>query len=300
VATFRDLARAVAGEVAVGTLAPGDAVEPLRTFARSHGASQATALRAYRELADAGVLETSQRRIGRIAPDGALAAARYLRSDAPFRLAASDDPVLTALVNECRPAIEWAGAPGSGAGLRAIADGLADGAAIHLWHAGGTYNAAYARSVLAEPVLLHLWRRDQGLIVAPGNPRRVAGVRDLGGLRVARRPIGSGARSLLDRLTAAAGILLDASDPEVGTGLDVALAVASGSVDAGLGSRATAAALELAFIPLAAEPVEIATSRTALPGLDALRRLLAEPATRERIAGTPGYDPGEAGTLTAV
>lgn len=294
--TYQDLARAVARDVAAGTLAPGTALEPLRSFARTHHASQATALRAYRELAEAEVIETSERRVGHVAAAGAVAAARYLRTSAPFRLAASDDGMLAELVREVHPAIEWVGDHGSGSVLSAIADGRADGAAVHLWHVAGAYNEPYARGLIAEPVVMHLWRREQGLLLAPGNPRRVGAVRDLAGLRVARRPIGTGARSLLDRMTAAAGIVLDASDPEVTRGLDVAVAVASGSVDAGVGTRHAAESLGLAFVPVAVEPLEIVTSAASLPALEPLRRLLVSEPVRARIGRRAGYDPAGSGT----
>ncbi len=294
-ATYQELARAVAADVASGALAPGAPVEPLRSFARARGASQATALRAYRELAAAGVIETSERRAALVAPDGHLAAARFLSNRTAFRLAASDDPVLTELVEGLRPDIEWVGETGDAAGLRALAEGRADGAAIHLWHASGDFNAPYARGLVQHPVLIHLWRREQGLMLPPGNPRRVAGVRDLGGLRVARRPIGTGTRSLLDRMTAAAGIVLDASDPEVPADLDVALAVASGSVDVGMGGRGAAEALGLVFVPVAVEPLDLVTSKAALPGLDPLRRLLADPSTRTAITRHAGYDARDSG-----
>jgi molybdate-binding protein len=299
VTSWRELARAVATDVAAGTLAPGAPAQPLRRFAQVHAASQATALRAYRELADAGILETAERRVARVAADGPLAAARYLQGAAVFRLASDADPVLADLVDACGPGLERIDVEGSAAALRAVAEGRADGAAISLWHASGAYNAPYARGLVDEPVLVHLWTREQGLLLAPGNPRRVAGGRDLGGLRVARRPIGSGDRSLLDRVTAAAGIVLDASDPEVRAPFDACVAVASGSVDATLGSRAAAEALGLAFVPLAVEPVDIVTTRPALPGLEPLRRLLADAGFRARIAGQPGHDPAEAGVVTS-
>jgi Alpha/beta hydrolase family/PBP superfamily domain len=51
--------------------------------------------------------------------------------------------------------------------------GAADAAALHLLDvASGRWNDALARGALGgEPVVLvHLWRRDQGLVLGPGNP----------------------------------------------------------------------------------------------------------------------------------
>jgi len=138
------------------------------------------------------------------------------------------------------------------------------GATVHLWHVSGAYNAPYARGVVADARLVRLWSREAGLLVAPGNPRRVRRAADLGGLRVARRPVGTGARSLLDRVTGEAGIVLDASDPEVPRNLDIALAVASGTADAGIAARSVADRFGLGFVSLAWEPVDIAVGGEAL------------------------------------
>ena len=163
---------------------------------------------------------------------------------------------------------------------------------MHLWHASGTYNAPYARGVVADARLVRLWSREAGLLVAPGNPRRVRRAADLGGLRVARRPVGTGARSLLDRVTGEAGIVLDASDPEVPRNLDVALAVASGSADAGVAARAVADRFGLGFVPLAREPVDIAVGGAAVGGLDPLLRALRSAAVRTADRGARRLRPG--------
>jgi molybdate-binding protein len=288
--SYGELARAIAEEIAAGAVGEGRELPTLRALARDRGASQATALRAYRELAEAGVIATEERRVGRVAPGGALAAARFLRGGGIFRLAGSDDPALHLLLGEAPASVELIAADGSAAGLAALQSGAADGATVHLWHASGAYNAPYARGVVADARLVRLWSREAGLLVAPGNPRRVRRAADLGGLRVARRPVGTGARSLLDRVTADVGIVLDASDPEVPRSLDVALAVASGSADAGVASRSVADRFGLGFVPLAWEPVDIAVGADALGGLDPLLRALRSAAVRKRIEALGGYD----------
>ena len=194
------------------------------------------------------------------------------------------------MLGETPATVELVVADGSGAGLAALQAGSADGATLHLWHASGAYNAPYARGAVADARLVHLWSRESGLLVAPGNPRRVRRAADLGGLRVARRPVGTGARSLLDRVTGEAGIVLDASDPEVPRNLDVALAVGSGSADAGVASRSVADRFGLGFVSLAWEPVAIAVGGHALGGLDPLLRALRSAAVRKRIEALGGYD----------
>jgi molybdate-binding protein len=269
----------------------------LRTLSRDRGASQATALRAYRELAEAGVITTEERRIGKVAPGGALAAARFLRGGGMFRLAGSDDPAILLLLDEAPAEVALASADGSAAGLAALQRGTADGAVLHLWHVSGAYNAPYARAVVDDARLLRLWNRETGLVVAPHNPRRIRRAADLGGLRVARRPVGTGARSLLDRVTGDAGIVLDASDPEVPRNLDVALAVASGSADAGVAPRALAERFGLGFVPLVREPVDVAVAGADVSGLDPLVRALRRADVRQRIEALGGYDLAESGTV---
>lgn len=129
-----------------------------------------------------------------MATDGAIAAARVLEADRVFRLAGSDDSALQILLSHAGPAVVPVGTRGSFQGLRALARGAADGAAIHLRQHSGAYNAPFARALLrdADPHLLHLWRREQGLLFPPGNPR---GVTDPAASPVSWSPSGRWARA---------------------------------------------------------------------------------------------------------
>src|SRR3954470_18035934 len=201
------------------------------TPARSSSSRAAPrAARPHRALADAGAMVAEPRRAARVSPGGELAARALLREGAVFRLAGSDDPALSMLVGALPHALAPVGASGSYRGLAALWSGRADGAALHLRHRSGEYNAPFVRAVLAgrDPVLVHVWRREQGLLVAPGNPRGVERIRDLAELRLVRRPAGTGTRTLLDRLLLDAGLEPEAiSGPTVELHLGVALAVAT-------------------------------------------------------------------------
>ena len=145
-ASYGELARAIAEEIAAGAIGEGRELPALRALARDRGASQATALRAYRELAEAGIITTEERRVGHVAPGGALAAARYLRGGGIFRLAGSDDPALLLLLGEVASTIELVAADGSAAGLAALQAGRADGATrASLAHVGHLQRAVRAR-----------------------------------------------------------------------------------------------------------------------------------------------------------
>jgi molybdate-binding protein len=297
---YRDLLMTLAGRIADGELPPGAALPSVRELAASEGTTASTVSRAYRGLASAGAITIEPRRTGRVAVRGTVAARALLRGGEPFRLAGSDDPALSLLIADAPGTVTPVGASGSYRGLVALWSGRADGAALHLRHRSGEYNAPFARGVLAgrDPVLVHLWRREQGLIVPAGNPRGVERITDLAALRVARRPIGTGTRTLLDRMLLEAGTDPDAiGGPMVELHLEVALAVATGEADVGLGLRSAATPLELDFIPLTWEPFQVATTLAELGGVQPLLEGLADRETAARIVALGGYDLDGVGEL---
>lgn len=160
---------------------------------------------------------------------------------------------------------------------------------------------------LGEHKLIRMSRREQGLIVAAGNPRQIRGLADLArpGIRFINRQAGAGTRLILDDLLALHGIApaaINGYPHEELTHLAVAAAVAAGSGDCGLGLRASAAALGLDFIPLLQEQYFLVCTRATLDSeaLLQLRALLEAPAYRELVAGTPGYDPEGAGQIISL
>ena len=198
---YVDIAEGLLQAIADGVLQPGAALPSVRALARREGTTPATAGRAYAELARAGAIVSAPRRVARVAPDGAARARARLTGTRPLRLAGSDDPLLDLLVAAAGGHVERAAPSGSFGGLTALWRGQADAATLHLWHARG-YNAPYAARILAgrEPVLVHLWRREQGIVVPPGNPRGIGTIDDLTRLTTALRAPGTGTRALVDRL----------------------------------------------------------------------------------------------------
>jgi len=297
---YHELTAKLATRIAAADLAPGVALPSVRELAASEGTTATTVARAYRELADAGAIVVEPRRAARVSARGELAARALLREGATFRLAGSDDPALSLLMAGVPEAVAPVGASGSYRGLAALWSGRADGASVHLRHRSGEYNVPFARAVLTgrDPVLVHLWHREQGLLLPAGNPRGVERVTDLAGLRVARRPTGTGTRTLLDRLLLDDGLDPDAiSGPTVELHLDVALAVATGEADAGLGLRSAATPLGLDFVALSWEPFQVATTRAESGGVRPLLEALADPAVTERVAALGGYDLDGAGEV---
>ena len=206
------------------------------------------------------------------------------------------------------PLLEWA-LRESGAGLAVLADGSLDGltrlaagsavaAGIHLPETQGEgFNAGWVRRHLAgQPVVAIEWaRRRQGLILPRGNPRGIAGLADLAGLRLIPRQPGSGSRELLDRLMAAAPALsapIILLDPPARSEADVAHAVAAGRADAGLAIAAAAQQYGLEFLPLVEERYDIVAWRRDYfdPPLQRLMAFCRQPAFAERAGELGGYD----------
>jgi putative molybdopterin biosynthesis protein len=171
---------------------------------------------------------------------------------------------------------------GSLGGLLALSKRIAHIAGSHLLDpATGEYNLSYVQRYLPDmPValvtLVHRW---QGFMTPRGNPKKISGIGDLGRPDVVfvNRQSGSGTRVLLDYELARAGIPVEqilGYRSEEYTHMNVAMAVASGAADTGLGILSAAQALELDFIPLAKERYDLVIPQAYLA--DEKIRLLME------------------------
>lgn len=195
-------------------------------------------------------------------------------------------------------------------GLFALARGTTDLAGCHLLDPEtGEHNVSFVRRLLpGEPVLLvTLAHRQQGLIVAAGNPKGITSVADLArpGLTIVNRHRGSGTRVLLDDALARAGIdsaRLGGYDREEATHLAVAGTVAAGAADAGLGILAAARAYGLDFVPVARERYELALrpATAASPTVKKLLETLRSADFRAVVTALGGYDTAESGAVRTV
>ena len=150
--------------------------------------------------------------------------------------------------------------------------------------------------------------RRQGLMVAPGNPRRIESLADLTrtDLRFVNRQRGSGTRVEIEQLFAAQGIderRVAGYEQEETTHLAVAATVAAGAADAGFGIEAAASRYGLAFVPLLSEHYYLACLKETLShtAVRTLIATLAGEAWRAEAAALPGYslrDPGAIVSLT--
>lgn len=199
---------------------------------------------------------------------------------------------------------------GSLAGLQALARGEAHLAGTHLLdERTGEYNASFVGELLPgrAVALFCLVLRQQGLIVPPGNPRRLARAEDLaqGGLRMVNRQRGAGTRVLLDWLLRQAGVPgegINGYRREVYTHLAVAAEVASGGADVGLGILAAAQASGLDFVPLVEERYELAipAERWEEPRLQVLLQLAAGDGFRQEVESLGGYSARATGQVRWV
>ena len=199
---------------------------------------------------------------------------------------------------------------GSLGGLIALQRGEAHLAGSHLLDPEtGEFNLPYIERYLPDVpvVVVRLVGREQGLILAPGNPKTITGLGDIAraDLAYVNRQRGAGTRILLDYQLEKLGIepaSVRGYQHEEYTHLAVAAAIASGRADCGLAIHAAAAALKLDFLPLYQErydliiPKEHHESARLMP----LLQLLGDPEFQQTVASLPGYSTDSMGEIIAV
>jgi molybdate-binding protein len=170
-----------------------------------------------------------------------------------------------------------------------------------------SFNLDIAQAKLkGRGVALVEWaRRDQGLVVARGNPRRIRTMRDLARRDVTfmlRQPM-AGARLLFERLLEREGVKRGAlrfHREEAMSGSDLAAAIQAGEADAGLAARSQARMAGLDFIPLITERIDLAVSRARWfdPPLQALWAFARSRRLAVHAEAMGGYDVSNLGTIT--
>ncbi|MFO7667613.1 MAG: molybdopterin biosynthesis protein [Desulfobacterales bacterium] len=199
---------------------------------------------------------------------------------------------------------------GSMGGLMAIKNGVCHLAGSHLLDTeDGSYNVSYLKKYLSgvNIKLVNLVFRDQGLIVAKGNPKNIKGVEDLAreDITFINRQGGSGTRILLDyRLNQ---LKIDPKhikgyDNEEFTHMSVAVSVLSGSSDVGLGIFAAANALHLDFIPVVTEQYDLVIPDIYFEteNIQILLETIKTADFKKRVEALGGYSTKKTGTMTAL
>jgi len=217
----------------------------------------------------------------------------------PPIVAGSSDPLLDWALRESGSGLATL-AEGSEAGLRRFAEGAALAAGVHIY--GGAqagYNVAAVRAIgtVVDLVLIGWAERDQGLVVARGNPLGLMGLDDVAKkrARLIQRQPGAGAQILFDELAREAGHAAADFTVAAGTALtetDVASAVADGVADCGLAVGAVARHYGLDFVKLHKERFDIACRRRSYfePPLQKLFAFARTEAFRAKAASLGAYD----------
>jgi len=196
---------------------------------------------------------------------------------------------------------------GSLGGIMAIKRGEAHLAPVHLLdEETGIYNLSYIRRFLGdkEVVLVKGIKRQQGIMVRKGNPKKIKGIEDLTreDVTFVNRQKGSGTRVLLDYKLKQLGI--DAAkivgyDREMTTHMTVASAIISGTADAGIGIKSVANVMELDFIPIGEEEYDFVLEQKFLEqeNIKVFLEILQSEEFKQKLLELGGYSLEEPGKL---
>ena len=220
------------------------------------------------------------------------------------------------------PLLEWA-LRESGSGLATLAVGSEAG--FIRFAAGGTIAASMHLHALEEPgadanvaaiarrndmqdaVMIAFCRREQGFLLAPGNPLKIGSIDDVivKRARISMRPKGAGAQllllALLHRARASFESLVTAN-PLCPTGPDIAQAIRAGRADTGIATRAVAISAGLDFVSIVWEPFDLVMRQRDYfrPALQSLVKFLRANELNVRAQEMGGYDLTDAGSVRFV
>jgi excisionase family DNA binding protein len=223
----------------------------------------------------------------------------------------SNDPILDILQASMRKRYPefyiFSANTGSMEGLKALNMGYTDIAWSHLLDPqSGAYNIPYLSKYLTnvKAVVVNLFYRELGFIIAHGNPFHINGFSDLKkkGVRIINRQKGSGTRVLLDYHIDKLGIsprAIRGYDREVYTHFEVGFAVLSKEADAGIATAAVAKLLGLSFTPVTSENFDMILNQSTFfdKGVQAFIELLKSEEFRKSVEKLGGYDFKDSGKI---
>lgn len=196
---------------------------------------------------------------------------------------------------------------GSLDGLDRVAAGEAMVAGLHVFEPETeSYNIESVKAACSrlDVVLIRWARREQGLVVAPGNPLGLSGLADVAGAkaRVAVRQGGAGSQILLTHLLAKEGLTLadlTVSERPALNETDLCAAIMEGRADTGLAVASAALQYRLDFVPQQVECYDLLIGRR-FYFEEPVQKLLAvtrAPSFGARAAALGGYDVGAFGEV---
>jgi putative molybdopterin biosynthesis protein len=236
--------------------------------------------------------------------------ASMTRLDPAPIVAGSHDPLLEWALRESGSGLATL-AVGSEAGFNRFIAGEVVAASMHLHaledaEADANVTAMASRSDMQDAVLIAFCRREQGFLIAPGNPLKINTIADVAKrARITMRPKGAGAQLLLLALLHRAECTFDqltVVSPISPTGPDIAQAVRAGRADTGIATRAVANAAGLDFVPIVWENFDLVVRQHDYfhAPLQALNKFLQSDELAARAQELGGYDMNQAGVVRFV
>jgi putative molybdopterin biosynthesis protein len=234
-----------------------------------------------------------------------------IAADAPPIVGGSQDDLLEWSLRESASGLASL-TEGTGRGVERLKRGEVIAAAVHFHtptmsaDAAEDANIAAARAMpdLHDAVLVGVARREQGLLLKPGNPKQLNGLADVlaSGAKMAVRQPGAGAQMLLETLLSRAGAApkeLRRLDPPCLTGPDLATAIRTGKADCGVATRAAAKSAGLDFVPLLWENFDLLMRQRSYfhPPIQALIAFFRQKRLKQQAAELTGYDTALSGQI---
>ncbi|MGB8528962.1 MAG: helix-turn-helix transcriptional regulator [Rhodoplanes sp.] len=231
----------------------------------------------------------------------------FMPAEPPPIIGGSHDPLLEWALRESGSALATL-PEGSERGLERFLAGEVVAAAIHL-HAldhgetDANIEAVRRSAKTHDAVLIAFVRREQGFVVAPGNPLGLNAIADVveRRARLALRPKGAGAQLLLLALLHRAGAPFEAiaHGPVCPTGPDIAQAIRAGHADCGIATRSVANAAGLGFVPIMWENFDLVLRQRDYfrAPMQAFLRFLRSSEFKARAQEAGGYDVSRAGQV---
>lgn len=172
----------------------------------------------------------------------------------------------------------------------------------------GEFNLPFIRREFPDNdfMVVTFARWEEGLVVAPGNPKHICKIEDLArkNVQFVNREPGSGSRALLDKQLGLAGMeshRIKGYDRVAFGHLAAAYCVVSRETDVCLATRSAAQTFSLDFIPLHSERYDLVMRKQTaeLPAAKAFLDVLQRATLRRKLEVLAGYDTSETGTLVA-
>ena len=250
-----------------------------------------------RKLIDEWIDSNAQKSLGQ-------AREKSRRVEGALLASGSNDPILDILHTYMRTLYPefyiFTANTGSTDGLKALNMGYTDIAWSHLFDPKtGEYNIPFLSTYLPniKPVVVNLFHRDLGFVVAPKNPFGFRGFEDLTKkeVRFINRQKGSGTRVLLDYHIKRLGIpasRIRGYERDVYTHFEVGLSILSKEADVGIATIAVSKLFGLSFVPITHESFDMILDRSTFfeKGVQAFIEILNSQDFRDRVERLGNYD----------